>query len=260
MAGWMKAQKAAATHTLMDAEGTVGRAYGARTTPHMYVINPAGTLVYAGAIDSKPSANPADIPTATNHVKQALAEIAGRQAGHRGQHARLRLHGQVRRRPPERALRLRVVHRQTGHVHARHQHAAGPGLGGEFVSRPLLARGSDEQGALVVAAEAGHGGAAHRQAAPSAEQLAIGRQAQQPLAFEHRHPVGAFGVDRGSIGAATVAVEPAVGGLGIERSAQNTAPAQAAVVAVEVDGVDAVRRGVAPVQRARRRGSRPGRC
>jgi hypothetical protein len=79
MAGWMKAQKAAATHTLMDAEGTVGRAYGARTTPHMYVINPAGTLVYAGAIDSKPSANPADIPTATNHVKQALAEsLAGK--------------------------------------------------------------------------------------------------------------------------------------------------------------------------------------
>jgi hypothetical protein len=79
MAAWMKAQKAAATATLMDVEGTVGRAYGARTTPHMYVINPAGTLVYAGAIDSKPSANPADIPGATNHVKQALAEsLAGK--------------------------------------------------------------------------------------------------------------------------------------------------------------------------------------
>ena len=79
MAAWMKAQKAAATATLMDADGTVGRAYGARTTPHMYIVNPAGTLVYAGAIDSKPSANPADISTATNHVRQALAEsLAGK--------------------------------------------------------------------------------------------------------------------------------------------------------------------------------------
>lgn len=79
MAAWMKAQKAAATATLMDADGAVGRAYGARTTPHLYLVNPAGTLVYAGAIDSKPSANPADIPGATNHVKQALAEsLAGK--------------------------------------------------------------------------------------------------------------------------------------------------------------------------------------
>ncbi|MBL8331787.1 MAG: thioredoxin family protein [Rubrivivax sp.] len=79
MAAWMKAQKAAATTTLMDESGQVGRAYGARTTPHMYIVNPAGTLVYAGAIDSKPTANPADIPGATNHVKAALAEsLAGR--------------------------------------------------------------------------------------------------------------------------------------------------------------------------------------
>lgn len=79
MAKWMKDHKAAATTTLMDADGQVGRAYGARTTPHMYVINPAGTLVYAGAIDSKPTANPADIASATNHVNQALAEsLAGK--------------------------------------------------------------------------------------------------------------------------------------------------------------------------------------
>ena len=75
LAAWMKAGKAAPTATLMDADGTVGRTYGARTTPHLYIVNPAGTLVYAGAIDSKPSANPADIPGATNHVKQALAEL-----------------------------------------------------------------------------------------------------------------------------------------------------------------------------------------
>ena len=79
LAAWMKSQKAAATATLMDADGVVGRAYGARTTPHLYIINPAGTVVYVGAIDSKPSANPADIPGATNHVKQALAEsLAGK--------------------------------------------------------------------------------------------------------------------------------------------------------------------------------------
>ena len=79
MTQWMTEHKAAAKATLMDVEGKVGRAYGARTTPHMYVINPAGTLVYAGAIDSKSSANPADIPGATNYVKQALAEtLAGK--------------------------------------------------------------------------------------------------------------------------------------------------------------------------------------
>lgn len=75
MASWMQGQQAAATATLMDTDGKVGRAYGARTTPHLYVIDPTGRLAYAGAIDSKASANPADIPTATNHVNAALAEV-----------------------------------------------------------------------------------------------------------------------------------------------------------------------------------------
>jgi peroxiredoxin len=79
LAAWMKEQKAAATATLMDADGRIGRSYGARTTPHMYVIDPKGTLVYAGAIDNKPTARAADIPGATNHVQQALSELlAGR--------------------------------------------------------------------------------------------------------------------------------------------------------------------------------------
>ncbi len=79
LAAWMQSQKAAATHTLMDEDGRIGRAYGARTTPHMYVIDPQGRLVYAGAIDNKPTANPADIAGATNHVKAALAEsLAGK--------------------------------------------------------------------------------------------------------------------------------------------------------------------------------------
>ena len=79
MAAWMQQQKATVTATLMDADGKVGRAYGARTTPHMYVIDPAGKLVYAGAIDSIPSGRVADIANATNHVKVALTEsLAGK--------------------------------------------------------------------------------------------------------------------------------------------------------------------------------------
>lgn len=76
MAQWMAQHKAAATTTLMDSDGKVGRAYGARTTPHMYIVDAAGTLVYAGGIDSKATPNPADIATATNHVKVALGEVA----------------------------------------------------------------------------------------------------------------------------------------------------------------------------------------
>lgn len=75
MAGWMAQHKAAASATLMDSDGKVGRAYGARTTPHLYVIDTKGTLVYAGGIDNKPSANPADIPGARNYVNAALAEM-----------------------------------------------------------------------------------------------------------------------------------------------------------------------------------------
>ena len=79
MAQWMQIQKAAATATLMDADGKVGKAYGARTTPHMYIVAPDGKLVYAGAIDSKATSNAADIASATNHVKVALAEsLAGK--------------------------------------------------------------------------------------------------------------------------------------------------------------------------------------
>jgi hypothetical protein len=67
------------TAYLLDPGGETGRAYGARTTPHMYVINGAGTLVYAGGIDDKPTPNPAHIEGARNHVLAALSEIkAGR--------------------------------------------------------------------------------------------------------------------------------------------------------------------------------------
>jgi peroxiredoxin len=79
LAKWLQSKSAAPTATLIDEDGRIGRSYGARTTPHMYLIDPQGKLVYAGAIDSKPSANPADIKTATNYVKQAVAEaVAGK--------------------------------------------------------------------------------------------------------------------------------------------------------------------------------------
>lgn len=79
LAAWQKERKVQPTATLMDEEGTTGRAYGARTTPHMYIVDAKGRLAYVGGIDSIASANPADIPKATNHVKQAVADlVAGR--------------------------------------------------------------------------------------------------------------------------------------------------------------------------------------
>jgi peroxiredoxin len=75
-AAYEKAQHVAATVTLLDPEGKVGRLYGAHTTPHLFVIDKTGKLAYAGAIDSKPSADPADIPGAKNYVTAALEELA----------------------------------------------------------------------------------------------------------------------------------------------------------------------------------------
>lgn len=62
------------TTLLLDPDGTAGRAYGAKNTPQMFVINPEGKVVYTGAIDSKATPNPADIAGATNYVKVALEE------------------------------------------------------------------------------------------------------------------------------------------------------------------------------------------
>lgn len=71
---------AAPSAIILDEEGVIGKAYNARTTPHMYIINPEGTLVYKGAIDDTPSANPADIPKSRNYVRDALAALnAGKQ-------------------------------------------------------------------------------------------------------------------------------------------------------------------------------------
>jgi len=72
--------KTKSTAFLIDADGKAGQAYGAKNTPHMFVINPEGKIIYEGAIDSKASPNPADIPTSTNYVRVALDEaLAGKK-------------------------------------------------------------------------------------------------------------------------------------------------------------------------------------
>lgn len=72
-------RKMSSTAVLIDESGEVGRAYGAKTTPHMYVVNPEGILIYKGAIDDKPTTNKDTIPGARNYVLAALDEsMAGK--------------------------------------------------------------------------------------------------------------------------------------------------------------------------------------
>lgn len=66
----------ASTATLLDPKGEVGRTYGAKTTPHMYVVDPKGVLAYSGAIDSISSSDAADIPKSVNYVSGALDLVA----------------------------------------------------------------------------------------------------------------------------------------------------------------------------------------
>ena len=74
----VKERNASPTRFLLDPNGVAGKAYGAKTTPHMFVIDPKGTLIYQGAIDDKPSTDPADVPGAKNFVAAALdAAMAG---------------------------------------------------------------------------------------------------------------------------------------------------------------------------------------
>ncbi|MCP5419517.1 MAG: thioredoxin family protein [Gammaproteobacteria bacterium] len=71
---------ASPTAVLLDPDGKIGRLYGARTTPHMYIIDPAGKLVYMGGIDDKPTADPTDIASANNYVREALSDMAAGKA------------------------------------------------------------------------------------------------------------------------------------------------------------------------------------
>jgi hypothetical protein len=68
-------RKGAQSHYLLDHDGKIGHAFGAKSTPHMFVIDKDGKLAYQGAIDSKPTPNASDIAGATNHVTAALADL-----------------------------------------------------------------------------------------------------------------------------------------------------------------------------------------
>lgn len=77
--GWKSRHEAGSTALLLDPSGKVGKAYGARTTPDMYVVDKTGKLVYMGGIDDKPVADPASLKGANNYVADALADLkAGR--------------------------------------------------------------------------------------------------------------------------------------------------------------------------------------
>ena len=74
------AYRAAVTAMILDPEGTIGRLYGAKCTPHMFVVNPKGVLIYDGAIDDHPTTEAEDIPASKNWVDQALTEsLAGKK-------------------------------------------------------------------------------------------------------------------------------------------------------------------------------------
>jgi hypothetical protein len=79
VADWLRRTGGEPTAYMRDPDGRVGHLYGAKATPHMFVISADGTLVYAGAIDSIPSADTDDIYRATNYVKAALAELKAGQ-------------------------------------------------------------------------------------------------------------------------------------------------------------------------------------
>jgi peroxiredoxin len=75
-----KSRNAAPTAVLLDPQSKIARAYGATVTPHMYIVDASGVLVYKGGIDSIPSADTADIPKAKQYVRMALSEVlAGKQ-------------------------------------------------------------------------------------------------------------------------------------------------------------------------------------
>ena len=71
---------ASPTAALLDPTGALGHEYDARTTPDMYVVDPSGKLIYAGAIDDHPTPDPSDIPNSKNYVSSALSEaMSGQQ-------------------------------------------------------------------------------------------------------------------------------------------------------------------------------------
>jgi len=76
---YLKTMKASPTAALLDPQGTIGHLYDAKTTPHMFVIDPAGKILYQGALDDKPTPDPSSLKGADNYVSDALtAAMAGK--------------------------------------------------------------------------------------------------------------------------------------------------------------------------------------
>lgn len=76
---WIGKVHAAPTAAILDPSGAIGHAYEAKTTPHMFIIDPSGKLIYEGAIDDHPTTDPADVPASKNYVSAALNQaMAGK--------------------------------------------------------------------------------------------------------------------------------------------------------------------------------------
>jgi peroxiredoxin len=86
----MQARKATPAHYIRDVEGEIGRLYGAKTTPHIFIIDAKGMLVYQGAIDDKRSVDPGDVATAQSYINAALWQLA---AGKKITHTNTRPYG-----------------------------------------------------------------------------------------------------------------------------------------------------------------------
>jgi AhpC/TSA family len=71
---YVKKMNAAPTAVLLDPDGRLGHLYAAKTTPHMFIIDPNGALIYNGAIDDHPTSEQSDIPNSKNYVSTALTE------------------------------------------------------------------------------------------------------------------------------------------------------------------------------------------
>jgi peroxiredoxin len=77
---YMKKMEAQPTAAILDPKGDIGHLYGAKTTPNMFIIDPSGKLIYAGAIDDRPTTDVADIKSSKNYVSAALTESMSGQA------------------------------------------------------------------------------------------------------------------------------------------------------------------------------------
>ena len=77
---YLQKMHAVPTAALLDPKGDIGHLYGAKTTPHMFVLNPQGQIIYNGAIDDKPTTDPSDVNGANNYVSEALQEAMSGKA------------------------------------------------------------------------------------------------------------------------------------------------------------------------------------